>query len=106
MPKSASFAKHRMRENRNNQFRPEQQEICTFLRRKFPQYTTLMEERITYKKENGSNGLAIVDILIQEIGVVFRLNGGIHHSNTQELKDWEQKEYLEQLGYMVIDVEM
>ena len=28
MGKAESFAKHKMRENRHNQFRPEQQQMC------------------------------------------------------------------------------
>lgn len=100
----SSFAKYHMRENRNNQFRPEQQIICTDLRREFPEYAVLMEIPIFYKKENGRSGRATVDIIIEELGVIYRLNGMIHNSNNMEIHDWQEKEYLEQDGYLVIDV--
>ena len=106
MSKSASIAKSRMRENRNNQYRPEQQEMCSDIRRQFPEYSVLMEIPIYYKDEEGKNRRATVDIIIDELNVVYRLNGRIHNTNRNELHDWEEKIYLEQLGYMVIDVEM
>lgn len=81
--KSTSFAKSRMRENRNNQYRPEQQQMCREIAREFPEYSVLMEMPIRYKKEDDSTGMAVVDIIIDELDVVYRLNGAIHHSNTQ-----------------------
>jgi len=46
MSKSSSWAKHRMRENRNNQFRPEQQELYKQLRaiRANRNYTNNLEQ--------------------------------------------------------------
>lgn len=105
LSKSASFAKHHMRNNRNTQYRLEQQVMACQIRKQFPEYSILMEEMIPYDKESGERTCAIVDILVEEIGVVYRLNGQIHNSNRQEEHDWEQKVYLEALGYMVIDVE-
>ena len=37
--------------------------------------------------------------------IFYRLNGAIHNSNKSEEKDWEQKIYLEQLGWKVVDIE-
>ena len=106
LTKAASFAKHNMRENNNNQFRPEQQDMCTDIRRNIDSWNAvLMEEVIFYDKEDGTTTCAIVDIYIENIGVCYRLNGVIHKSNRMEAHDWEQKLYLEQLGYMVIDVD-
>lgn len=105
MSKQASFAKHRMRENRNNQYRPEQQQMCTDLRRQFPEYSVIMEERVNYMTEQGEMSGAVLDIMIEELGVCYRLNGAIHNTNRAEEHDWEQKIYLEKLGWMVIDVD-
>ena len=106
MTKSASFAKRRMRENNNNQYRPEQQDMCREIGREFPEYDVIIEDMISYTKENGERTCAIVDISIMELGVVYRLNGQIHYaSDTQIEHDWEQKLYLEGLGFFVIDVD-
>lgn len=105
MGKSASFAKSRMRENRNNQYRPEQVDMCVDLRKQFPEYSVLMEQIIRYKDESDRDMVAIPDILIVELGVVYRINGAIHNSNNQYRKDWEQRIYLENLGYLVIDID-
>lgn len=106
MTKSASFAKHNMREANNNQRRPEQKQICREIAREFPEYSVLMEEMVPYTKENGERTCGISDIMIVELGVYYRLNGDIHYSNDRQIEhDWEQKLYLEKLGYLVIDVD-
>jgi len=94
-----------MREAGNTQYRPEQQRMCTDLRREFPEYSVTMERYIQYTTEQGKYGMAIVDIFIDELGVCYRLNGAIHNSNHAEEHDWEQKLYLEALGFLVIDVD-
>ena len=95
-----------MRENRNNQFRPEQQDMCSDIRKQFPEYSVLMEEMIPYTQENGERTCAFVDICVIDLGVVYRLNGEIHYTNDRQIEhDWEQKLYLEDLGYLVIDVD-
>jgi very-short-patch-repair endonuclease len=94
-----------MRENRNNQYRPEQQVMCRELAREFPDYAVLMEITIKYTDEQHNKKVAIGDIVIEELGVVYRLNGEIHNTNRAEEKDWEQKLYLETYGWLVIDVE-
>ena len=106
MSKSASFAKHKMRENNNNQFRPEQQQMCREIGREFPDYSVIMEDMVSYTKENGERTCAIADIMILELGVYYRLNGEIHYTSDKQIEhDWEQKLYLENLGYFVIDVD-
>jgi hypothetical protein len=106
MGKSASFAKKKMRENNNNQFRPEQQQMCSELRKEFIEYPVLMEEDIRYQKENGEFTKAIIDIFMPTLGVCYRLNGEIHYTSDRQIEhDWEQKLYLEGLGLMVIDVD-
>lgn len=94
-----------MRENRNNQDRPEQTQMAREIGREFPDFDVATEDMISYDKENGERTCAIVDISIPELGVVYRLNGQIHSSNRMETHDWEQKIYLEQLGFFVIDVD-
>ena len=59
-----NWAKHKMRENRNNQFRPEQQKMCSELRKEFPGYSVLMEIPIPYVDEQDNNRVAIADIVI------------------------------------------
>ena len=105
MTKSSSWAKHHMRENRNNQFRPEQQELYKQLRAIRANSTLLMEYTIKYTNEQGVNMVAIADIVDLTKKEVFRLNGEIHNTNRAEIKDWEQKIYLEQLGWKVTDIE-
>ncbi len=106
MGKSASFAKKKMRENNNNQFRPEQQQMCREIGREFPEWDVLMEVFIHYTTEDNRLTCAIVDICIEEIGVCYRLNGEIHYTSDKQIEhDWEQKLYLEGLGLMVIDVD-
>jgi len=106
LTKAAAFAKHHMRENNNNQYRPEQQQMCREIGREFPTCSVIMEELIPYTKENGERTCAIVDICILDLSVCYRLNGEIHYTSDRQIEhDWEQKIYLEQLGYMVIDVD-
>ena len=105
MTKSSSWAKHHMRENRNNQFRPEQQELYKQLRAIRANSLLLMEYTIKYTNEQGVNMVAIADIVDLTKKEVFRLNGEIHNTNRAEIKDWEQKIYLEQLGWKVTDIE-
>ena len=104
MSKSASFAKHKMRENNNNQYRPEQQQMCREIGREFPDDDVTMEVWVHYELENGRLTMAIIDIMNTTLGVCYRLNGEIHNNNRAETHDWEQKLYLEALGYLVIDV--
>jgi len=94
-----------MHEIRNNQYRPEQQVMCREIAREFPEYSVLMEVPIKYTDEQHNKKVAIGDIVIEELGVVYRLNGEIHNTNRAEEKDWEQKIYLEVYGWLVIDVE-
>ena len=101
-----SFAKHRMRENRNNQYRPEQIDFHRKIRLERPNNVILMEYPVYYINEQGKNRVAIGDIVDLKTKDFWRLNGLIHNSGTQEDKDWEQKIYLEQLGWKVIDIEV
>lgn len=100
----ASWAKHRMGQNRNNQYRPEQIAIYKQLKATRANSTLLMEYSITYGNEQGVNMVAIADIVDLTKKEVFRLNGPYHNRNVSEIKDWEQKEYLEALGWKVTDI--
>lgn len=101
-----SWAKHRMRENRNNQYRPEQLELYKQLRAIRANSILLMEEPVKYINEQGKNMVAIGDIVDHTKKEFFRINGAIHNSSVQEKKDWEQKQYLEALGWKVTDIEV
>lgn len=105
MSKSSSWAKYRMRENRNNQYRPEQIEIYKQLRATNANSELLMEYPVTYTNEQDEKRTAIGDIVDVTKKIFYRLNGAVHNSNKQEEKDWEQKIYLEQLGWKVVDIE-
>jgi len=94
-----------MRENRNNQFRPEQQELYKQLRATRANSTLLMEYTIKYTNEQGTDMVAIGDIVDLTRKEVFRLNGEIHNTNRSEIKDWEQKVYLEMDGWKVTDID-
>lgn len=106
MSKKASWAKHHMRENRNNQFRPEQIDIYKQLRAIRANSDLLMEYTIKYINEQGKDMIAIADIVDLTRKEVFRLNGDIHNTNRSEEKDWEQKEYLQKIGWKVTDIEV
>ena len=94
-----------MRENRNNQYRPEQIEFYKKLRDERPDNPVLMEHEVNYINEQGRWMKAIGDIVDLKTKEFWRLNGAIHNSSVTEKKDWEQKEYLEQLGWKVIDIQ-
>ena len=101
---SNSWAKHKMRENRNNQYRPEQIEFYKKIRKERPDNPVLMEHEIHYINEQGKWMTAIGDIVDLKTKEYWRLNGTIHNSRVK--KDWEQKEYLAGLGWKVIDVDV
>lgn len=105
MGKEASWAKHHMREGRNNQFRPEQIELYKQLRVTRANSDIRMEYTVEYVTEGGKSMVAILDIADLTRKHAFRLNGLIHNSNVQETKDSDQRYYLEQLGWKVIDSE-
>lgn len=93
-----------MRENRNNQYRPEQIQYHIKLRDSRPTSIILMEYPVYYTNEQGKNRVAIADIADITLKEFYRLNGLIH--NSRVVKDWEQKEYLTGLGWKVIDVDV
>ncbi len=93
-----------MRENHNTQYRSEQHDFYRDLKKERPKSELLQEYTITYGNENGINMTAVVDIADVTRKEAFRLNGRIHLSPVQEEKDWEQKQYLEKLGWKVIDI--
>lgn len=95
-----------MRNNGNNQYRPEQIEFHRKLRKERPDNTILMEYPVYYTNEQGNNRVAIADIADIKLKEYYRLNGLIHQSGRHPQKDWEQKIYLEQLGWKVIDIEV
>ena len=100
------YAKHWMRENRNNQYRPEQIEFHRVIRDSNPNDEVLMEYTIKYTNEQDKNMVAVVDVVNVTKKIAYRLNGAIHNSSRTEEKDWEQKEYLEKLGWKVEDIEI
>jgi len=99
-----NWAKHHMRENRNNQFRPEQLTFYKQLKSLRPNCELLLEYSVTYANEQGVNLVAIADIADLTKKEFFRLNGAVHNGNRTEKKDWEQKEYLQNLGWKVTDI--
>ena len=99
-----SWAKHRMRENRNNQYRPEQLVFAKSLRVIRPKSIIHTEYVIDYNYDNEIRH-AIVDVIDLTSKEIFRINGGYHlASSRQTIKDEIQKAGLETMGYKVIDI--
>jgi len=97
---SKSWAKRRMRENRNSQFRPEQIEIYKQIRSTRANSDIIMEH-IIYDEDKRI--VAIADIADLTRKECFRLNGAFHFDREQY--DGDQKEKLEELGWKVTDID-
>ena len=99
-----NWAKRKMYELRNNQFRPEQIELYKQLRATRTNSDLLMEYEVTYKYDDEER-VAIGDIVDLTKKEIFRLNGPIHMSSEKRiLRDGIQKEGLEAEGWKVTDV--
>jgi hypothetical protein len=100
-----NWAKRKMYELRNNQFRPEQIELYKQLRATRSNSDLLMEYEVTYKYDDEER-VAIGDIVDLTKKEIFRLNGPIHMSSEKRiLRDGIQKEGLEAEGWKVTDVD-
>ena len=100
-----NWAKRKMYELRNNQFRPEQIELYKQLRATRANSDILMEYKVTYMYDEEQR-VAIGDIVDLTKKEIFRLNGAIHMSSEKRiLRDEIQKEGLEALGWKVTDVD-
>jgi len=100
-----NWAKRKMYELRNNQFRPEQIELYKQLRATRSNSDLLMEYEVTYKYDDEER-VAIGDIVDLTKKEIFRLNGPIHMSSERRiLRDGIQKEGLEAEGWKVTDVD-
>ena len=99
-----NWAKRKMYEVRNTQFRPEQIELYKQLRATRSNSDLLMEYEVTYKYDDEER-VAIGDIVDLTKKEIFRLNGPIHMSSEKRiLRDGIQKEGLEAEGWKVTDV--
>ena len=99
-----NWAKRKMYEVRNTQFRPEQIELYKQLRTTRANSDILMEYKVTYMYDDEER-VAIGDIVDLTKKEIFRLNGPIHMSSERRiLKDGIQKEGLEAEGWKVTDV--
>lgn len=96
---SKSWAKRRMRELRNNQFRPEQIVIYKQIRATRENSDIIMEYTIHDEDERIVAVADIADLTRRE---VFRINGQIHLD--KEEYDSDQKDKLEELGWKVTDI--
>jgi hypothetical protein len=100
-----NWAKRKMYELRNNQFRPEQIELYKQLRALRANSDILMEYKVQYKYDEEVR-VAIGDIVDLTKKEIFRLNGPIHMSSEKRiLRDEIQKEGLEAEGWKVTDVD-
>jgi len=95
----SSWAKRRMRENRNNQFRPEQIKLYQQIRATRANSSIIMEHTI---HDEDKRIVAVADIADLTRKEIFRINGQIHHSREQY--DADQKVKLEELGWKVTDI--
>jgi len=101
-----NWAKRKMYELRNNQFRPEQIELYKQLRALRANSDILMEYSVQYKYDEETR-VAIGDIVDLTKKEIFRLNGPIHLSSEKRmLRDEIQKEGLEAEGWKVTDVDV
>jgi len=99
-----NYAKRKMYENRNNQFRPEQLELYMQLRATRANSDLLMEYEVAYKYDDEER-IAIGDIVDLTKKEIFRINGPIHYSSEKRImRDEIQKEGLEKAGWKVTDV--
>ena len=101
-----NWAKRKMYDLRNNQFRPEQIELYKQIRATRANSDLLMEYEVPYKYDDEERFCIgdIVDLTKKEI---FRLNGPIHLSSERRiLKDEIQKEGLEAAGWKVTDIDV
>jgi len=100
-----NWAKRKMYELRNNQFRPEQIELYKQLRATRTNSDILMEYKVTYMYDEEQR-VAIGDIVDLTKKEIFRINGPIHLSSDKRiLRDEIQKEGLEAEGWKVTDVD-
>ena len=100
-----NWAKRKMYEVRNTQFRPEQIELYKQLRATRTNSDILMEYKVTYMYDEEQR-VAIGDIVDLTRKEIFRLNGAIHMSSEKRiLRDEIQKEGLEAGGWKVTDVD-
>jgi len=96
---SKSWAKRRMRELRNNEFRPEQVTIYKQIR-STRENSDIIMEYIIYDEDKRI--VAVADIADLTRREVFRINGQVHLDREQY--DSDQKDKLEELGWKVTDI--
>jgi|SRR6185312_5600839 len=96
-----NYAKIGMRKAGNTQYRPEQFKLQKYL------MDTSVPHDIRLEFVIGARGkiIAIADVIDMTTKTIYRLNGGYHKSKRQRMKDEDQKETLEELGYTVEDIE-
>jgi len=101
-----NWAKRKMYELRNNQFRPEQIELYKQIRATRANSDLLMEYEVTYKYDEEER-VCIGDIVDLTKKEIFRINGPIHQSSEKRvMRDEIQKEGLEKDGWKVTDVDV
>ena len=101
-----NWAKRKMYENRNNQFRPEQLELYMQIRATRANSNLLMEYEVTYNYDDELR-ICIGDIVDLTRKEIFRINGPIHKSSEKRImRDEIQKEGLEKAGWKVTDVDV
>jgi len=96
---SKSWAKRRMRELRNNEFRPEQVHLYKQIRATRANSDIIMEYII---RDEDKRVVAIADIADLTRKEVFRINGQVHLDREQY--DSDQRDKLEELGWKVTDI--
>ena len=101
-----NWAKRKMYNLRNNQFRPEQIELYKQIRATRANSDLLMEYEVPYKYDDEER-ICIGDIVDLTKKEIFRINGPIHYSSDKRiLRDEIQKEGLEAAGWKVTDVDV
>lgn len=93
-----------MRENRNNQYRPEQIQLYKILRTTNSNCNIMMEYAVKCPIFADMPGRTYIgDIVNVTKKEYFRINGESH--NVNDIKDADQKFHLEGCGWKVIDID-
>ena len=103
MTQLKNWAKINMRKAGNTQYRPEQFKLQKYLSDVMLGYPAYIQ--LEYCIRNEGKVVSIADVINLKTNTIYRLNGEYHKSKRQRMKDEDQKEILESLGYGVEDID-
>jgi len=98
-----NYAKRGMRKAGNTRYRPEQFKLQKYLLDNL--HTNPMDIGMEVSISQGGKLIAVADLIDYKSKTIYRLNGEYHRTKRQRMKDEDQKEILENMGYTVEDIE-